>query len=206
MRACAQLKGKIENQESEDLHPYSNLKLVIVGGSEPDQADGLERTRIEGIVQELGLTNSTIFAGRIGHDLLPLYYTAADVCVIPSHYEPFGLVAIEAMACGTPVVASDVGGLRFTVMPEETGLLVPPQNVDAFAGAIDRILADEIWAQKLRKQASIRVQQNFSWTGVAIQLSDLYRRLLAQSLIHPSFYHAQLPISQNIGNNLVKAS
>jgi glycosyltransferase involved in cell wall biosynthesis len=135
-----------------------------------------------------------------------LYYTAADVCVIPSHYEPFGLVAIEAMACGTPVVASDVGGLRFTVMPEETGLLVPPQNVDGFAGAIDRILADEIWAQKLRKQASLRVQQNFSWTGVAIQLSDLYRRLLAQSLLHPSFYHSQLPISQNIGKSLVKAS
>ncbi|MFB2897695.1 hypothetical protein ACE1CI_32660 [Aerosakkonemataceae cyanobacterium BLCC-F50] len=62
-------------------------------------------------------------------------------------------------------------------MPEETGLLVAPQNVEAFAGAIDRILADEIWAQKLRKQASLRVQQNFSWTGVAIQLSDLYRRL-----------------------------
>ncbi|MFB2938212.1 glycosyltransferase family 4 protein [Aerosakkonemataceae cyanobacterium BLCC-F154] len=208
VRACAQLKGKIENQESEALHPYANLKLVIVGGSEPDQSDGLERERIAGIVQELGIANNTIFAGRIGHDLLPLYYTAADVCVIPSHYEPFGLVAIEAMACGTPVVASDVGGLRFTVMPEETGLLVSPQNVDGFAGAIDRILADEIWAQKLRKQASLRVQQNFSWTGVAIQLSDLYRRLLAQSLIHPSFYHAQLPIqpSVTVGKSLVKAS
>jgi glycosyltransferase involved in cell wall biosynthesis len=113
--------------------------------------------------------------------LLPLYYTAADVCVIPSHYEPFGLVAIEAMACGTPVVASDVGGLKFTVVPGETGLLVPPQDIPAFAEAIDRILSDELWARKLRQQAPIRVQ-NFSWSGVAARLSDLYRRLLAQSI------------------------
>ena len=163
-----------------------SLRLVIVGGSEAGQADGLERSRIEAIVNELGIADQTIFAGRIGHDALPTYYTAADVCVIPSHYEPFGLVAIEAMACGTPVVASDVGGLKFTVVPEETGLLVPPQNQGAFAEAIDRILTDAVWARKLRRQAASRVQENFSWTGVAIQLSDLYRRLLAQSLMHPS--------------------
>jgi D-inositol-3-phosphate glycosyltransferase len=157
-------------------------KLVVVGGSEPGQADGMERQRIGAIVDQLGLGDRIIFAGRIGHDVLPIYYTAADVCVIPSHYEPFGLVAIEAMACGTPVVASDVGGLRFSVVSEETGLLVPPQSVDGFATAIERILTDEIWAKKLRKRATERVQQNFSWAAVAVQLSDLYRRLLAQSL------------------------
>lgn len=178
VRACAQLKN--EQRIKEPAH--SSLRLVIVGGSDADQADGRERQRIEQMVQELGLADCTLFPGQIGHDLLPLYYTAADVCVIPSHYEPFGLVAIEAMACGTPVVASDVGGLRFTVVPEETGLLAPPQDTVAFAEAIERILTDEVWAMKLRKQASARVQQNFSWTGVAAQLSDLYRRLLAQSL------------------------
>jgi D-inositol-3-phosphate glycosyltransferase len=158
------------------------LRLVLVGGSEVGQADGQERERIGKIVQELGIESAVTFAGRVGHDRLPLYYTAADVCVIPSHYEPFGLVAIEAMACGTPVVASDVGGLKFTVVPEETGLLVPPQDEAAFATAMDRILNNELWAKKLRKQASERVQQNFSWSGVAVQLSDLYRRLLAQSI------------------------
>lgn len=158
------------------------LRLVLVGGSEVGQADGQERDRIGKIVQELGIESAVTFAGRVGHDRLPLYYTAADVCVIPSHYEPFGLVAIEAMACGTPVVASDVGGLKFTVVPEETGLLVPPQDEDAFATAMDRILNNELWAKKLRKQAADRVQQNFSWSGVAVQLSDLYRRLLVQSL------------------------
>jgi D-inositol-3-phosphate glycosyltransferase len=158
------------------------VRLIIVGGSEAGQADGIERDRIGALVAELGITDSVTFAGRVGHDALPIYYTAADVSVIPSHYEPFGLVAIEAMACGTPVVASDVGGLKFTVLPEETGLLVPPQDVVGFEQAIARVLGDEIWAKKLRKRASERVQQNFSWGSVAGQLSDLYRRLLAQSL------------------------
>jgi glycosyltransferase involved in cell wall biosynthesis len=111
--------------------------------------------------------------------------------VIPSHYEPFGLVAIEAMACGTPVVASDVGGLKFSVVSEETGLLVPPQDTAAFAGAIERILSDDLWARKLRKRASERVQQNFSWTGVAAQLSDLYRRMLAQSIMGDAILASQ---------------
>jgi len=92
------------------------------------------------------------------------------------------------------VVASNVGGLKFTVVPEETGLLVPPQDTAAFAVAIDRILADELWAQKLRRQASVRVRQNVSWTGVAIQLSELYRRLLAESIMGEHFSH--LPLSR----------
>jgi glycosyltransferase involved in cell wall biosynthesis len=166
---------------------------VIAGGSHSEPADEQERKRIEQIVQDVGLTQQTVFPGHLGHDVLPLYYAAADVCVIPSHYEPFGLVAIEAMACGTPVVASDVGGLKFTVVPEETGLLVPPQDTAAFAAAIDRILADELWATKLRRQASARVRQNFSWTRVAIQLSDLYRRLLARSIMDEQ--HWQLPVA-----------
>jgi D-inositol-3-phosphate glycosyltransferase len=163
------------------------IRLVIVGGSDPKQADGRERQRIEHLVQELGLAEQTTFAGRVGHDQLPLYYTAADLCVIPSHYEPFGLVAIEAMACGTPVIASAVGGLKFSVVSEETGLLVPPQDVTAFAQAIYRVLSNEEWAHQLRQQAAHRVQTNFSWQGVAAQLSKLYRRLLAQPHHQKSF-------------------
>ena len=182
VRATAQLRSQLELGAG--LDPQ-HLKLLIVGGSDPREADGAERRRIEEIVAELDLGIHTEFVGMVGHDRLPLYYTAADVCVIPSHYEPFGLVAIEAMACGTPVVASAVGGLKFTVISEETGLLVPPHDIGKFANAIERILTDDIWARKVRKQASARVRQNFSWTGVAIQLSDLYRRLLVQSLLDP---------------------
>jgi D-inositol-3-phosphate glycosyltransferase len=178
VRACAKLQSELASLDGQDF------KLVIVGGSSDDRTDGAERARIEQIVSEQGLSERTIFAGQIGHDLLPFYYSAADVCVIPSHYEPFGLVAIEAMACGTPVVASAVGGLKFTVLPEETGLLAPPKDADAFAHAIQRILSDDLWARKLRRQASTNVSERFSWNGVGIQLSDLYRQLLAETIMH----------------------
>jgi glycosyltransferase involved in cell wall biosynthesis len=170
-----------------------NLKLIIVGGSSANMPDGDERNRIEQIVDELGVRESTIFAGRIGHDVLPLYYAAADVCVIPSHYEPFGLVAIEAMACGVPVVASNVGGLKFTIIPEETGLLVEPKDIEAFANGIHRILFDDLWVRKMRKQSSANVNQRFSWTGISIQLSELYRHVLARSLMHEQAWGYKMP-------------
>ena len=203
IRATSVLRSQLE--QGEEIDPQ-HLKLLVVGGSDPHEADGTERRRIEEIVTELDLTANTDFVGMVGHDRLALYYTAADVCVIPSHYEPFGLVAIEAMACGTPVVASAVGGLKFTVISEETGLLVPPHDVSKFAHAIGRILTDEIWARKIRKQASTRVQQNFSWTGVAIQLSDLYRRLLAQSLLSPGMGRGSSATSTLSPKQIVKAS
>jgi D-inositol-3-phosphate glycosyltransferase len=202
VRATGELRAQLE--QGEEIDPQ-NLKLLVVGGSDPQEADGAERRRIEEIVCELDLAANTDFVGMVGHDRLALYYTAADVCVIPSHYEPFGLVAIEAMACGTPVVASDVGGLKFTVISEETGLLVPPQDVSEFARAIGRILTDEVWARKIRRQASTRVQENFSWTGVAIQLSDLYRQLLAQSLLGTN-WSRKMAASTPLPQEVVKAS
>jgi D-inositol-3-phosphate glycosyltransferase len=197
VRAYAQLvKRSVDPQ---------NLRLLIVGGSDPQADDGAERQRIEGLVNSLGLGASIEFVGMVGHDRLPLYYTAADVCAIPSHYEPFGLVAIESMACGTPVVASAVGGLKFTVIPEETGLLVPPQDVDGFAQAIERILADDLWARKVGKQAVSMVQDNFSWTGVAVQLSDLYRKILARSIVQPSIMRTAVS-STNLRPQIFRAS
>ncbi|MCX7596315.1 MAG: glycosyltransferase family 1 protein [Fischerella sp.] len=157
---------------------HKNLKLIIGGGSRPGHSDGMERERIEKIVTELGMSDFTTFTGRLSQEILPSYYAAADVCVVPSHYEPFGLVAIEAMASYTPVVASDVGGLQFTVVPEETGLLAPPQDVDAFTVAIDRIISNQQWRDQLGQSARRRVETKFSWDGVASQLSELYTQLL----------------------------
>jgi len=88
------------------------------------------------------------------------------------------LVPIEAMASGTPVVGSAVGGLNFTVISEETGLLVPPKDEEAFANAIDRILSDPQWRAQLSKNARKRMEEKFSWEGVASQLSDLYSRII----------------------------
>ncbi len=164
------------------LRGQQDLRLIIGGGWRPGQSDGIERDRIAALVEELGIADLTTFLGRIGHDHLPLYYAAANVCVVPSHYEPFGLVAIESMASRTPVVASDVGGLQFTVVSEETGLLCPPQDDAAFAIAIDRILSQPNWQNQWGAAARRRVEEKFSWDGVAVQLSNLYDELLAQSM------------------------
>ncbi|PSB31839.1 glycosyltransferase family 4 protein [Stenomitos frigidus] len=158
-----------------------NVRLIIGGGSRPGHSDGDERERIESIVSELGLEGVTQFAGRLSQDDLPSYYAAADVCVVPSHYEPFGLVTIEAMACGTPVVGSDVGGLQFTVVPERTGLLAPPKDVAAFAASIDRLLLNPTWRHTLGQAARKRVETTFSWDGVATQLGKLYEVLLEEA-------------------------
>ncbi|WP_254175012.1 glycosyltransferase [Planktothrix pseudagardhii] len=156
------------------------LKLIIGGGSRPGCSDGLERHRLEKIVDELGLNDITQFTGRILDEELPLYYRAADVCVVPSHYEPFGLVAIESMASYTPVVASNVGGLKFTVIPEVTGLLCPPKDEMAFTEAIDRILSNPNWSKQLGEAGRKEVETQFSWQGVALKLSDLYTQILSE--------------------------
>lgn len=167
------------------FYESKQLQLIIGGGCTPGNSDAKERDRIAGIVNELGMNECTSLPGCLSREILPSYYAAADVCVVPSHYEPFGLVAIESMACGTPVVASDVGGLQFTVVNEETGLLVPPQNVPAFNHAIDQILSHPQWQQELGKAAKKRVIDKFSWHGVASQLDKLYTQLLQQSVREP---------------------
>jgi glycosyltransferase involved in cell wall biosynthesis len=168
------------------LRGDKNLKLIIGGGSTPGNSDGIERDRIENIINELGMSEFTILPGRLSQEILPTYYAAADVCVVPSHYEPFGLVAIEAMSSGTPVVASDVGGLQFTVMNEVTGLLAPPQDIAAFTAAIDRILLNPQWGEELGKAGRKRVETKFSWDGVATQLGELYTKILQQTVKEPA--------------------
>jgi D-inositol-3-phosphate glycosyltransferase len=168
------------------LRDQGDLRLVIGGGSRPGQSDGKERDRIGGIVSELGLDSITTFPGRLDDSNLPLYYAAADVCVVPSHYEPFGLVPLEAMASRTPVVASNVGGLKFTVVPEVTGLLVPPKDELGFTTAIDRILSDPAWRNQLGETARQRVEIAFSWQSVAANLGQLYTSLLAQATAVPA--------------------
>ena len=170
VRAVSQCQARKNNQ----------LKLIIGGGFRPGHSDGKEYDRISSIVEELGLQDITIFPGRLSREILPTYYTAADITVVPSHYEPFGLVTTEAMACGTPVIGSNVGGLQFTIMPEVTGLLCPPKDDAAFAEAIDRLLTHPEWRNQLGINARKRVEEMFSWDGVASQLSNLYLDLLKQ--------------------------
>lgn len=163
-----------------NLRNQADLKLVIAGGGQPGESEGIERDRIKHLVAELGLSDITVFPGRLGKAEMPAYYAAADVCVVPSYYEPFGLAAIEAMASSTPVVASNIGGLQFTVVPEVTGLLVPPKNESAMAQAVERILVNPAWRDQLGHTGRQRVEIAFGWNNVAARLGHLYTRLLAQ--------------------------
>jgi D-inositol-3-phosphate glycosyltransferase len=152
-------------------------QVYIVGGSRPGSADDEETTRLKSLVKELDLEETVVFTGRVSEADLLLYYTAANVCVIPSHYEPFGLVALEAMASGTPVIASDVGGLKYTVRPNVTGLLVPPKDPEALAEALSQVFEHpEMW-KRYGVAAQKHVQEVFSWSGVAAQLKELYASL-----------------------------
>lgn len=164
------------------------LRLVLVGDNDPQ-----ERQLIEQQLNAFQLSEQVQIVDAVPSDLLSLYYETADVCVIPSLYQPFGSVALEALTHGTPVVASNVGGLKFVVASEETGLLVPPQDAAALAEAIDRVLSNELWVRRLKRQASDQVDSSLSSIKVAAQLSDLYRRLIASSISQAGLLDMQKP-------------
>ncbi len=114
--------------------------------------------------------------GAVPHEALHLYYSAADVVAVPSFYESFGLVAVEAMACGVPVVASRVGGLTSTVADGRTGYLIPWRCPGPFAEKLDLLLENESLRHALGAAAA-RSMQAYSWGAVAATLLDLYQSL-----------------------------
>ncbi|MEQ9236798.1 glycosyltransferase [Coleofasciculus sp. E2-BRE-01] len=156
----------------------NSLRCVIVSPDANPQA----RQRVEQWIHQFELEQQVILIESVPSDQHWLYYTAADVCIIPSRYEPFGSGTIAALAYKIPIVASDVDGLRFTIVPGEMGLLVPPGDAAAFAEAIHRVLVDEVLAQRLKRQTTDVTASALSWNRVAAHLSDIYRRRLAGSL------------------------
>jgi len=123
--------------------------------------------------------NQTVEMKRLkrDQDLLPYYYSAAEAVVVPSHYESFGMVALEAMACGTPVVASQVGGLAYLVQDGVTGYTVPSSDVEALAKRLSDLINDKSLREQLGKQAAALAQE-FSWDIIARQIRDLYQELI----------------------------
>jgi D-inositol-3-phosphate glycosyltransferase len=117
-----------------------------------------------------------VFLGSRDQTVLPFYYSAAEVCVVPSLYESFGLVALEAMACGTPVIASRVGGLQQTVEDGETGFLVPAGDAEALAGRLQTLLTDRDLRRYLGRNA-VRRAQSYTWDVVADRVTGLYETL-----------------------------
>src|SRR2546423_1296703 len=141
-------------------------RLVVVGG--PSGPDGASEVAVlHSLVEELGLEHRVQFVAPRPHDQLADFYRAADVCVVPSRTESFGLVALEAAACGTPVVAANVGGLRLLVDDGVTGYLVDERDPAVYASLIDRVLRDD--SEQMRAQAVAR-SMRYRWNIAAARL------------------------------------
>lgn len=155
-------------------------RLAMIGGDLRHAASGPELgpdlARVSQLAAERGVADQVLFLGPKEHDELPLYYAAANVVVVPSRYESFGLVAVEALACGTPVVASHVGGLAFTVEEGRNGFLVDYADVDALAAAVNHILLDEPLAARLAQGARATALRH-GWSDVTREMLSLYRRV-----------------------------
>lgn len=178
--------GRLEPLKGLDLllHTAAQLEtcepirvLVVGGGTNGDQeVDELRR-----LARTLNVEDIFDFVGRVDQEELPLYYNAADVCVVPSYYESFGLAALESMACGTPVVASRVGGLSTIVQHGHTGYLKSWRCPEGFANSLEMIVA----SSKLRRSMGLAARkraESMGWDQVAGQVSRLYDKLTNEPL------------------------
>ena len=153
----------------------SDCFVLIIGGDSAAQDGEMAHLRL--LASELGISERVNFLGAVDHEKLPLFYSAADVCVVPSFYESFGLVALEAMACGTPVVASRVGGLTATVRDGETGYLIPWRCPEPFAERIELLLGNEQLRRAVGASARETVER-VRWANVAEAVLGLYAELI----------------------------
>ena len=167
-------------------HPElrKNTWLYIVGGNlgrraEPEVRD--EIRRLKDVCREYGIRDRVIFTGAVQQEKLHFYYSAANVTVIPSYYEPFGMVPLEAMAAKSPVIASDTGGLPYSVRDGKSGILVPVRNPGAIANKIYDILTNRELADKLIRGGRDLVKSTFSWRIIAKQVAHAYERTMEKA-------------------------
>jgi len=160
------------------LQNIRGLRLVIIGGDEHSQ---YEMERLQRLSSDLHIQDSATFLGLIKHEQLPCFYSAADACVIPSYYESFGLVALESLACGTPVVTTDVGDLKSIIRQGETGYVVIDNTPQRLANKIALLLSKPNY--DTRSALSIRASINgFSWSKIAEAITRESRMVLANYL------------------------
>ena len=159
-------------------------RLVVVGGESenPDPSTTPELERLIKIAQDERVDNRVTFVGRRQRDVLKYYYSAADVFVSTPWYEPFGITPLEAMACGTPVIGSNVGGIKYTVADGKTGFLVPPKDPDALAARLAELIQSPVMLARFSKHSLRRVQKHFTWQRVAHLLSDIYEDVIREVL------------------------
>ena len=155
------------------------VHLAIIGGEPDADADQMtvEMARLQKLADELSMGRTVVFLGKRGQDTLPYYYSAAEVVVMPSHYESFGMVALEAMACGTPVIASDIGGLGFLVQDGETGFTIPDGEPDTICEKLSLLLGDAELRERMGKRAA-EVALSYAWPTIARQVVGVYEELV----------------------------
>ncbi|HSH31185.1 MAG TPA: glycosyltransferase [Candidatus Saccharimonadales bacterium] len=155
-------------------------RLVIVGGEsdEPNPAVTPEIGRLQALARRLGVARQVTFAGRKARDKLKFYYSAADVFVTTPWYEPFGITPLEAMACGTPVIGSNVGGIKYSVIDGKTGFLVPPNNPAVLASKLKDLLQSQKLHNYFSEKALERVSGALTWAKVAGPVAALYEKIL----------------------------
>lgn len=153
-----------------------DLRVPIIGGDPDRIREDDEMVRLQELREELGIGDVVTFLGAKDQDLLQYYYSAAEMVVMPSDYESFGMVALEAMACGTPVIASDVGGLAFLVQHGRTGYRVPARDAAALAAKITRLLTDEGRRRRIGQRAACWAE-SYAWPRIADQIEEVYAEL-----------------------------
>ncbi len=141
---------------------------------------GTHEAELHKQADQLGLGEHGTFLGWIGDDVLHSLYAIADVCVVPSIYEPFGLVALEAMASGCPCIVADTGGLREVVPHEEVGLRFRPRDPEALAEVAVRVLSDDELGRRLVAEAYDHLRR-FDWNDIAEQTSEVYAELVSEA-------------------------
>ena len=158
--------------------------LMVVGGNSdlPDPALTPEIARLRAIAQARNVGSQVIFVGRRSRELLKLYYSAADIFITTPWYEPFGITPLEAMACGTPVIGSDVGGIKYSVVEGQTGYLVAPNDPDALAERIESLYRQPERLKEFARNGIRRVNRNFTWGGVAGSIAAFYRQVCGETV------------------------
>jgi D-inositol-3-phosphate glycosyltransferase len=165
------LKGLAQLLEAVTLLRHRpNLKVVIVGG---DEGNAPESKRLRDLCEAWRIQDHTLFCGAVNHENLPAFYSAADALIIPSLYESFSLVALEALACGTPIIATKVGAVERLIREGETGTLIRRADPHSLAAGIDDFLDQGVLRSCSREKIRETVLQ-FSWSHAAATLLQEY--------------------------------